>query len=62
MCKCLAPNAFASLDLEGLLMKLTTANRNDGGIADPEMAGEGWWSGDVNALFVCTALALLWSG
>lgn len=60
MCKCLAPSAFANIDMKGL-PSVRRDEQIDGGSKSILRNGS-WWPGDVNALYVCTFLALLWSG
>ncbi|VDK35233.1 unnamed protein product, partial [Taenia asiatica] len=60
LCKCLAPNAFDIIDMKSL----PSFRRDEqiGGRSKSILRNGSWWPGDVNALYVCAFLALLWSG
>uniref|UniRef100_A0A5K3EYE8 Nuclear pore complex protein n=1 Tax=Mesocestoides corti TaxID=53468 RepID=A0A5K3EYE8_MESCO len=60
LCKCLSPSAFADINLEGLLKTCPKSDEAEESELIPAI--ESWWPGDVNALYVCACLALLWSG
>ncbi|VDM22670.1 unnamed protein product [Hydatigera taeniaeformis] len=60
LCKCLAPNAFGNIDKKGLpnVLQDDQVDRRP----DSVLNNGYWWPGDVNALYICAFLALLWSG
>ncbi|KAL5968792.1 hypothetical protein TSMEX_003510 [Taenia solium] len=60
LCKCLAPNTFDIIDMKSL----PSFRRDEqiGGRSKSILRNGSWWPGDVNTLYVCAFLALLWSG